>query len=208
MRTLTSLAALTALALSPFALTGCDRQSESPAQTESHTEGLADAQAEFFRNLATYCNQSFEGTIVEDTTGNPDFTSGPLIMHVMRCEEGRILVPFHVGENHSRTWIFTTTDTGLRLKHDHRQEDGSDDDLTMYGGDTQSAGSATRQEFHADAHTAELLPEAATNVWTVELIPGERYSYALRREGTDRRFRVDFDLTRPVETPPMPWGWE
>lgn len=165
-------------------------------------------QDRFFADLASYCGESFEGTVVEDTTGNPDFASGPLVMHVMRCEDGRILVPFHVGENRSRTWIFTTTDTGLRLKHDHRHEDGTDDELTMYGGDTRSAGTATRQEFHADAHTRALLPEAATNVWTVELIPGERYSYALRREGTDRRFRVDFDLTRPVKTPPMPWGWE
>ncbi len=178
--------------LSTVALTGCQ----------------TNPQDRFFANLAEYCGQSFEGTIVEDTTGNPDFASGPLVMHVMRCEEGRILVPFHVGENRSRTWVFTTTDRGLRLKHDHRHEDGSDEDLTMYGGDTQSSGTASRQEFHADAHTRALLPEAATNVWTVELIPGERYSYALRREGTDRRFRVDFDLTRPVETPPMPWGWE
>lgn len=27
-----------------------------------------------------------------------------------------------------------------------------------------------------------------------------------RREGTDRRFRVEFDLTRPVAPPPPPWG--
>lgn len=165
-------------------------------------------QDRFLANLGELRGQSFEGTVVEDTTGNPDFASGPLVMHVMHGEAGRILVPFHVGENRSRTWIFTDTGRGLRLKHDHRHEDGSDEDLTMYGGDTQAAGTATRQEFHADEHTGAMLPAAATNVWTVEVIPGERYSYALRREGTDRRFRVDFDLTRPVEMPPAAWGWE
>ena len=67
-------------------------------------------------------------------------------------------------------------------------------------------GSDTRQEFAADVHTATLIPAASTNVWTVEVGPGERFSYALRREGTDRRFRVDFDLTRPVAAPPAPWG--
>jgi hypothetical protein len=42
-------------------------------------------------------------------------------------------------------------------------------------------------------------------VWTVE-ITATHFVYQLRREGTDRRFRVEFDLTRPIATPPAPWG--
>jgi hypothetical protein len=45
-------------------------------------------------------------------------------------------------------------------------------------------------------------------VWTVEIVPGEMFVYALRREGTDRRFRIEFDLTRAVAAPPAPWGAE
>ncbi|HEY0930738.1 MAG TPA: hypothetical protein VGE27_12530, partial [Gemmatimonas sp.] len=56
-----------------------------------------------------------------------------------------------------------------------------------------------------DSFTAALIPTARTNVWTVELT-ATRFSYQLRREGSDRRFRVDFDLTRPVALPPAPWG--
>ena len=73
--------------------------------------------------------------------------------------------------------------------------------MTQYGGDTRDAGAAARQEFHADAHTASLIPAARTNVWTVEVEPGARFAYALRREGTDRRFRVEFDLRRPLAAP-------
>ena len=104
--------------------------------------------------------------------------------------------------------MLTRTDQGLRLKHDHRHEDGTEDAVTQYGGDTRDAGSRTTQEFHADAHTAELIPAASTNVWTMEVVPGDRFAYALRREGTDRRFRVEFDLGRTVDAPPAPWGWE
>jgi hypothetical protein len=43
-------------------------------------------------------------------------------------------------------------------------------------------------------------------VWTLEVEPGARFVYALRREGTDRRFRVVFDLRRAVPAPPPPWG--
>jgi hypothetical protein len=94
----------------------------------------------------------------------------------------------------------------MRLKHDHRHEDGTEDAITQYGGDTRSAGTITTQEFHADAHTATLIPAARTNIWTLEIMPGDRFVYALRREGTDRRFRVEFDLTRPIAAPPPPWG--
>ena len=62
------------------------------------------------------------------------------------------------------------------------------------------------QDFFADSFTSELVPEAATNVWTLEVRPGESFVYALRREGSDRRFRVEFDLTRPIDAPPPPWG--
>jgi hypothetical protein len=127
-------------------------------------------------------------------------------MHVRECSGDTIRIPFHVGENRSRTWVLTRTEAGLRLKHDHRHEDGSEDSVTQYGGDTRDAGTAGRQEFHADSLTAALIPAARTNVWTIELVPGERFVYALRREGTERRFRAEFDLSQPAATPPPPWG--
>lgn len=201
--TIRSCTAAVLLILCIPALTGCatERATDKP-----HAPGLAQAQLDFWRNLESLCGGAYEGRIVEDTTGNPDFAARPLVMHVRTCEPGRILVPFHVGENRSRTWVFTQTDSGLRLKHDHRHSDGTEEDLTQYGGDTRTAGTSRKQEFHADEHTATLLPPAATNVWTVEILPGRIFSYALRREGTDRRFRVEFDLTRPVDPPPDPWG--
>lgn len=167
----------------------------------------ADTQAAFWSSLESLCGLAFEGRVVEDTTGDPRFARTPLVMHIMRCERGRILVPFHIADDRSRTWVFTQTPTGLRLKHDHRHEDGSEDELTQYGGDTADAGSSTAQRFHADAHTAALLPAAATNIWTVEIVPGRMFAYMLERVGTDRRFRVEFDLGRQVQPPPPPWGW-
>lgn len=197
MQTFTIRSALAVLGI--LAVAGCT--AGTPRDTP-----LANEQERFWAALASHCGQAFEGRVVEDTTDNPDFAKTPLVMHVRVCESGRILVPFHVGPDRSRTWVFTRTDAGLRLKHDHRHEDGSEDEITQYGGDTRGPGTATRQEFHADAFTASLIPAAATNIWTVEIVPGVRYAYALRREGTDRRFRVEFDLTRPVDPPPAPWG--
>lgn len=150
-------------------------------------------QSAFWASLTALCGKSFDGKLVEGTApSDAEIGAKPLRMHVASCTATEIRIPFHVGDDRSRTWVLTRIDGGLRLKHDHRHPDGSEDEVTQYGGDTATRGSATLQEFPADAFTAKLLPASATNIWSVEVVPGEHFSYALRREG--RRFRVDFAL--------------
>jgi hypothetical protein len=131
-------------------------------------------------------------------------------MHVRECREDEIEIPFHVGEDRSRTWGLARTATGLRLKHDHRHEDGSSDEVTMYGGDTTVAGSAVRQEFPVDAESIALFErlgnkDSQTNTWAMEIEPRQRFRYELSRPN-GRLFQVEFDLTTPVSVPPAPWG--
>lgn len=168
----------------------------------------ASASDSLFTSLQSLCGNAYEGVVIEDSSADSAFASSTLVMHVRECNDSVLHIPFHVGENRSRTWVVTKTVSGLRLKHDHRHEDGTEDSVTQYGGDTQSVGTARVQEFPADAFTASLIPAASTNVWTMEMQPGTSFVYALRREGTDRRFRVQFDLTRTAATPPAPWGWQ
>jgi hypothetical protein len=105
--------------------------------------------------------------------------------------------------------VLTRTRDGLRLKHDHRHEDGKPDSLTMYGGDTAAAGSASRQSFPVDAESRVLFTRegrqvSLTNTWAMEIEPHRRFVYELTRPG--RLFRVEFDLAQPVPAPPAPWG--
>src|SRR5688500_7347666 len=154
--------------------------------------------------LTKLCGKAFEGRLAEGTEPS-DKTMGAerLVMHVRTCSPSEIRIPFHVGANRSRTWVITRTATGLRLKHDHRHDDGSEDKVTQYGGDSRSA-DGVLVDFHADDHTAKLLPAAATNIWTIGAT-ADRFTYGLRREAQGRRFRVEFDLTKPVAAPPAPW---
>lgn len=159
----------------------------------------------FWSALQPLCGKAFAGRLVEGTEAS-DAAIGAqkLVMHVRSCTAGEIRIPFHVGGDRSRTWVLTRTSTGLRLKHDHRHADGTPDRVTQYGGDTRGGADALRLDFFADAHTAALLPAAASNVWTLA-VEGNTFTYALRRETSNRRFRVDFDLTTPVDAPPPPW---
>jgi hypothetical protein len=164
----------------------------------------ADPADDFLRAIRARCGQAFEGRLVDPQPVDSAMAGQRLVMHVRGCGD-TVRVPFHVGANRSRTWVFTRTVAGVRLKHDHRHEDGSEDRVTQYGGDSRAPATAWRMEFAADSFTAALLPASRTNVWTVE-VTATRFVYQLRREGSDRRFRVEFDLTRPVAPPLPPWG--
>ncbi len=161
----------------------------------------------FFNNLAAHCGKSYAGKVVSTDAADADFASQPLVMQVRECSDDVLRVPFHVGDDHSRTWVVTRTEEGLRLKHDHRHEDGSEDTVTQYGGDS-GAITAARAEFPVDQFSIDLfqregLTASVTNVWAME-VTDAIFAYELSRE--NRFLRVEFDLTEPVDAPPAPWG--
>ncbi|WP_368562679.1 hypothetical protein [Pseudoxanthomonas sp. UTMC 1351] len=201
------------MAASVWLLAGCASSSNTPLSRPAAT-APADR---FMAAIAHHCGQAFAGRVVANVPkpSTPDaFEGKPLIMHVRGCDEPQkqLRIPFHVGDDRSRTWVLTRTQQGLQLKHDHRHEDGSPDTTTMYGGDTVDAGTATRQAFPVDAESIALfqregLAASVTNTWAMEIVPGQRFVYELSRPN-GRLFQVEFDLTQPVPAPPAPWGAE
>ena len=178
--------------------------------TEKHSAPLVSIPTHdrFFDLISAHCGQSFKGKVVVDNEPSQAFDQ-PLLMHVRTCKPHELQIPFHVGNNASRTWIITKTGSGLTLKHDHRNPDGSDDTLTMYGGQTLNAGYDNMQSFPADEYSKQLfvregMPQSVDNTWEVFVYPNT-FSYQLVRQG--RVFRVEFDLTQPVSTPVTPWGY-
>jgi len=161
----------------------------------------------FWESLAAHCGKSYEGVVTTPISENDPFAGKKLVMHVVDCGDGFIHIPFFVGEDKSRTWVLTMKDGLIKLKHDHRHEDGSPDKVTQYGGIASNTGMAGIQFFPADQETANLIPASATNVWWITL-DETSFTYNLRRMGTDRFFSVKFDLTKEVESPGPAWGWE
>lgn len=188
--------------LAAFLLAGCATNGAAPADP-------ADA---FMTRLSAHCGKAYEGRVVTNDPADAAFAGQRLVMHVRECRAGEVRIPFQVGDDRSRTWIVTRTAEGLRLKHDHRHEDGSPDALTLYGGDSRVPGTAQRQEFPADAESIALFTREGrtasnSNVWAMEA--GEAvFAYELRRPPVPggRFFRVEFDLGKPVAPPPAPWG--
>lgn len=219
------------LALAPaMALAAC---ATGPAETAVST--ALSPQDEFWAALSSHCGKAYAGGLASNEEADADMRGMEMAMHVRECSDERIAVPFHIRQadgswNRSRTWLITRTGVNgsgaLRLKHDHRHEDGSEDAVTMYGGDTATPGTARVQDFPVDAESVALferegLDVSVTNVWRVAVDPAgagagagrgaetPRFEYRLMREGANARdFRVAFDLSQPIPAPPDPWGHE
>lgn len=161
----------------------------------------------FWNSLKEHCGKAYEGEL-DESLKNDDFSGKKLVMYVWECDDNSIKIPFYVGDDKSRTWVLTLEGDRIKLKHDHRHEDGSEDAITQYGGISTNSGLTTLQFFPADEETALLIPAAASNVWWITLNE-DSFTYNLKRLGSDRpQFTVKFDLSKPVKIPGAPWGAE
>lgn len=156
-----------------------------------------DARAQFFHTLAGLCGARYEGAMTFPTSGLDDFAGKLLVATIASCSEKEIRIPFLVGADASRTWVFNRTAQGLHFQHDHRHGDGTPDAVTLYGGMAEANGSAYTQRFPADAYTAQLIPAARTNVWTLTLSADfNTLSYHLQRDGQPR-FSAELKRVQP-----------
>lgn len=188
MKSNTSLLLLVLVIIAGTMILGCEREEVvEPATHEA-----------FFQNLRDMCGQKFEGRTEFVLLEGSPFEDARLLMHIESCTNEEIRIPFIVNENRSRTWVLTLSDEGLLLKHDHRHPDGTPEDTTMYGGWADEEGTPFVQYFPADDYTAELIPDAETNVWMMEINPEtNEFVYYLERHD-EPRFRAVFDLSTPV----------
>ncbi|QYJ01716.1 hypothetical protein KUV46_04790 [Thalassovita mediterranea] len=176
-------------------------------QQEAPAELGGDA---FLASLEPYCGNAYLGRVVSDDPQDAEWASQAVIADFDYCTATAARIPLHVGEDHSRMWLLALGEDGrIALRHRHTHEDGTPDALTMYGGKASNVSDATRQEFPADQRTkdlfdAEEIPVSKTNVWAMEIHPDQdMFAYELKRP--ERFFRVEFDLSQPVEAPADPW---
>ena len=88
----------------------------------------------FLANLRQACGQAFHGVVTSAPDTDPYFSPGAeLVLEFRICSPDDVSVPVWMGDNGSRTWIFTRTRGGIDLGHDHRHPDGRSEPNTFYG---------------------------------------------------------------------------
>ncbi|HSU15071.1 hypothetical protein [Longimicrobium sp.] len=148
----------------------------------------------FWRRLTQLCGRAFEGRMAEGA--DSVFVRNRLVMHVRDCRADEVRIGFVIGPDPSRTWVVRRVDGALALTHEV-----AGDAVSGYGGVTRDAGTPERQDFAADSATARMLPPAAHNVWSLEILDGRTFAYTVGRPGVRQRFRLEFDLRHAVASP-------
>lgn len=142
---------------------------------------------DYFKTLSSFCGDHFEGLMTYPDNDQSEFAGKLLVATFETCSESQIRVPFRVGDDTSRTWVFTKLPNSIQLKHEHRYADGSVHEVSNYGGQTVSLGTTEAQAFPADEYTKALIPEAATNVWNVSFdLEKKELTYHLERHNEPR----------------------
>jgi len=169
-----------ALMTSPIMLAAQEPESAS-------APGLSQNQQAFFDYIKSMCGARYEGESVFPEDPGDAFSGQLLVAVIESCGVDEIRIPFLVGSDASRTWVLTRTAEGLQLKHDHRHEDGTPDEVTLYGGVATDPGSPLSQSFPADSYTANLIPEASSNEWFLSFsTDGQELTYYLERHAKPR----------------------
>ena|GEM_PF-1694860 len=152
---------------------------------------LSTGQEGFWQRLTQLCGERHAGRMVEGT--DSVFVRHRLSIQVGGCTAREVRIGFVIGPDSSRSWVVRKVEGGLVLRHE-LSDAGTGDGVSGYGGRTRTPGSPARQDFVADEETGRLLPAAASNVWSLELVPGRTLTYTVSRPGAARRFRLEFDL--------------
>lgn len=175
------------------------------AEEESQVEPLSETD-QFWLNLAHHCGNAYGGEIMQKPEG-ADLLDGRefVVVHFRECGDEEMRLPFHVegldGEwNRSRTWVLFHHGDHLELRHDHRYPDGTEEENTWYGAFTSDVLTGGLTEFIRD------MDATVTTGWRIEIVKDERYTYGTIRDG-EYGWRLDFDLTNPIDPPPAPWGF-
>ena len=73
---------------------------------KTNTLPVLDNQQSFWQSLQSICGNSYEGKLVAGPSNDTVFTNKKLLMHVRLCNDKEIKIPFVVGDDLSRTWVF------------------------------------------------------------------------------------------------------
>ena len=180
---------------------GCNDNSQNELSAE---------QLEFWERMEANCGNAYAGELADATPYYAaDFEQVDQIrIHIRECSDELIHTSLHVNDDHSRNLMLTRVDGTLQLKHDHRYEDGTEEEISQYGGLAPKPGLTRRQIFEADDHTAEILPDRFDNFWFLDFMDDHTFAYGVHWPKHGHSIRLEFDLTETIEAPPAPWGYE
>jgi len=204
---------LTLFSVILFFFSACSEPQQADQVVDETVESALSAdepsaeQLAFWDNLREHCGNAYEGELADATPYYQTFDADQIRIHFRNCTDDLTHISLHIDDNHSRNLLLTKEGGTLLLKHDHRHPDGTEEEITQYGGFAPKPGLETRQIFWADEHTAEILPERSDNFWFIDIMDDTTLAYGVHWPTHGNSIRMEFDISEPVEALPVPWGY-
>lgn len=163
------------------------------------TEPQKTEQDVFFERFKPLEGKKFAGRQIFIDPSMESWADRELVIHIREVHHNIVYIPFVVGENSSRTWeLHRLADGRLRLRHDHRHDDGTPEELTLYGGYSAAGSNNLQQVFPADDYTCNLLNAICDNEWSLAFSEDlQTLSYILRKAGRPV-FQADFVISQAL----------
>jgi len=124
-----------------------DRVVEETVESSLAGEGLSNEQLTFWDNIREHCGNAYEGELADATPFYQTFDAEQIRIHIRDCTDNLTHISLHIDDDHSRNLMLTQEEGTLLLKHDHRNEDGTEEEITQYGGFAPKPGLENRQIF-------------------------------------------------------------
>ncbi len=176
----------------------CSPAAEEEKKDVEDSTTLSGNEKKFFDNLSSLCGNKYEGEEIFTAEGRESFADKNMTIHFASCTDDKIRIPFYIGDDESRTWLLLVEDGQLRFRHDHRHEDGTPEDITMYGGFSDQRGTEFTQFFPPDDYTLDLLERAPGHEWVLSLTEEmDTLCYCLQSE-EELVFKAKFYLDKKL----------
>lgn len=172
----------------------------APATVPPPSQTPLEVQRAFFENLRALCGQTFGGRTILAPITDETFEPARLFMVVEECDGDEIRVPFIVGGDDSRTWVFQIRDDGLTFYHEHLRPDGTPHEISGFGGRASPDGTEIFQSF-PDFWATDETPAAEHRIWRLQIDrENDLFVYYLDRGGRPA-YRLIFYMGEP--SPPL-----
>ena len=159
---------------------------------------LAKPTKSFYDKLQGYCGRQLPGVVLYPTGKEAPFQGLEITMMVEACSTKEIRMPIQVGPKIYRTLILGQDKNGYTLRHENKRADGTQAEISMYGGQTNGTNDSYLLLFPADGYSRQLLGAELNYAWSLAFNSDKStLSYMIENDGK-LTLQIDFDLTHPV----------
>jgi len=116
-------------------------------------------------------------------------------LEVAQCNQKEIRMPIYINEKIYRTLILSQDQSNYILRHENKRSDGTQAEISMYGGQTDGKKDAFLLLFPADGYSRQLLGAELNYAWSLAFTSDKStLSYMIENNGK-LTLQIDFDLS-------------